>query len=223
MSEDNGDNYKPMSDEQRQRTMDFIVEHQAKFFSDIEALKETIAASNEVVDKKHQTTLRRLERLERVLTMAVVTGRRLRSDFRQSQNDIQSLFESSKEQNEKINMLIDMHLTTQGEINKLFEGQTELQKAQTELQKAQAEFQKAQTEFQKGQTELQKAQAEFQKGQTEFQKGQTELQKGQTELQKGMDEFREEMRGVIREMAQAIISTNQRIDNMENKVVTPES
>jgi len=231
MSEENGDNYKPMSDEQRQRTMDFILEHQAKFFADIEALKEAIAAKNETFDREHEKAMRRLERLERVLTLALVTGRRVRSDFRTSQNNIQSLFESSREQNEKINMLIEMRLSAQGEINKLFEGQAELQKGQAEFQKRQAELQEKQVEFQRGQVELQKGQVELQErqaklqeGQVEFQKGYAELQKGQVELQKrqielqvGMNEFREEIRGVIKEMARAITSTNQRIDKLENK------
>ena len=116
MDEQNGQsNGKPMSDEQRQRTMDFILEHQAKFFVDIEALKEAIVAVNSTQD----ISLRRLERIERIVTMALVVGRRVRSDFRKTQEDLRLLAESHREQNEKINILIDSHIAAQEEMREI--------------------------------------------------------------------------------------------------------
>jgi uncharacterized coiled-coil DUF342 family protein len=99
MSEENNNNngdYKPMTDEQRQRMMDFILEHQAKFSVDIDKLNEA-----------HDKAIIRLDRLERIMKMALVAGRRVRSEFRQSQSDIKELREQGYEQDKRITVIID--------------------------------------------------------------------------------------------------------------------
>lgn len=61
-----------MTDEERQRTMDFILQQQAKFAADTERLKEEDARAH-----------RRIDRLERVLKLAIRAGRRERKEFRE--------------------------------------------------------------------------------------------------------------------------------------------
>lgn len=66
MSEGGGNN-----GDRRQRQMDFILEHQAKFTADIEELKAA-----------DERALKRTERLERVVKLMVRALRRERRDFR---------------------------------------------------------------------------------------------------------------------------------------------
>lgn len=101
MSDDNDNgNGQPMTNEQRQRMMDFILSQQAQFFADLEAMKEAFAT-------EHAQAIHRLDRLERVLKMALVAGRRVRSEFRQSQKEIKELRESGYEQDKRITAIID--------------------------------------------------------------------------------------------------------------------
>jgi ribosomal protein L17 len=60
-----------MTDEERQRQMDFIIEQQAQFAADVQRLE----ASDERAGK-------RLDRLERVVKLAVRAGLRTRRDVR---------------------------------------------------------------------------------------------------------------------------------------------
>lgn len=64
-----------MTDEERQRQMDFILEQQAQFTVDMEALKAT-----------DERAVRRLDRLERVLTLAIRAGQRERKETREKFN-----------------------------------------------------------------------------------------------------------------------------------------
>lgn len=64
-----------MTDEERQRTMDFIVVKQAQFTIDIEELK-----------KADERAERRIGRVERVLKLAIRAGVRERRDFRERYN-----------------------------------------------------------------------------------------------------------------------------------------
>ena len=97
MNEDNGNtNGLPMDDERRQRTMEFILEHQAKFHSDIEQL--TINVSELTND---------IKQIWRILRMGLVAGRRVRSEFRRSQAEIKELREMGYEQDKRITAIID--------------------------------------------------------------------------------------------------------------------
>jgi methyl-accepting chemotaxis protein len=97
MNEDNGNtNGLPMDDERRQRTMEFILEHQAKFHSDIEQLTVNVS---ELTDD--------IKQIWRILRMALVAGRRVRSEFRQSQAEIKELREMGYEQDKRITAIID--------------------------------------------------------------------------------------------------------------------
>jgi methyl-accepting chemotaxis protein len=98
MSDDNGNtNGVSMDDERRQRTREFILEHhQAKFHSDIEQL--TTNVSELTAD---------IKQIWRILKIALVTGRRVRSEFRQSQVEIKELREMGYEQDRRITAIID--------------------------------------------------------------------------------------------------------------------
>ena len=61
-----------MTDEERQRAMDFIVEQQAKFFVDIDKLNES-----------YRNAEGRFDRDERVLKLMIRAGRRLRKRVRE--------------------------------------------------------------------------------------------------------------------------------------------
>ncbi len=81
MSEENGNG----SNERRQRQMDFILEHQAKFSADIEELKAA-----------DERAARRVERLERLAKLFVRAGARERRAF-----------------TERYNMLLDAQIKTE--------------------------------------------------------------------------------------------------------------
>jgi len=61
-----------MTDEERQRAMDFIVEQQAKFFVDIDKLNES-----------YRNAEGRFDRDERILKLMIRAGRRLRKRVRE--------------------------------------------------------------------------------------------------------------------------------------------
>lgn len=65
MSEENGD-------DRRQRQMDFILEHQAKFSADIEEMKAA-----------DERATHRMDRGERVLKLAITAGQRERRAWRE--------------------------------------------------------------------------------------------------------------------------------------------
>ena len=69
----------PMTDEERQRAMDFIVAQQAKNSVDIENLNES-----------HRRAEGRLDRTERILKLLIKAGRRARSEMRE-QNELFNL------------------------------------------------------------------------------------------------------------------------------------
>lgn len=96
MSEENGNtkNGEGQADK-RQQTIDFILEHQAKFSVDIDRLTNNVS------------------QLGRIVKMAVVAGRKVRSEFRESQIEIKEMREVMKEQDKRISAIIDTNLELQ--------------------------------------------------------------------------------------------------------------
>ena len=90
----NGDN--SLDERKRQNTMDFILEHQAKFSVDIDKLTSDVGQLTNSVS-----------RLERIVKMVVVAGRKVRSEFRESQNEIKEMRETMREQDKRITVIID--------------------------------------------------------------------------------------------------------------------
>lgn len=110
-----------MNDEERQRTMDFILGAQAKFTTDAQELKEADARAKEADER----AVNRLDRLERVVKLMVRAGRRERRDWRerytalldsQMQNEerFATLAESQAHTDQRLNALIDIVSETRG-------------------------------------------------------------------------------------------------------------
>ena len=76
--ESNGKKFSAMTPAERDQTMHFMVDQQAQFFADLEAMKEIVNGLL-TVDARHQ---RRLERVENIIRSALVIGRRERSRIR---------------------------------------------------------------------------------------------------------------------------------------------
>lgn len=97
-----------MTEEERQRQMDFILEQQAQFTVDMDALR--------VADER---SARRLSRLERVLMLAIRAGQRERTETRERVNTLISaqthteealaqLAESQAHSDRRLDALIDI-------------------------------------------------------------------------------------------------------------------
>ena len=90
-----------MTDEERQRAMDFIVEQQAKFSVDIEQLNES-----------YRRAEHRFDRDERILKLMIKAGRRARLNMRE-QDELwkrrhADLVESGKHTDRRLDALIDI-------------------------------------------------------------------------------------------------------------------
>ena len=90
-----------MSDEERQRAMDFIVEQQAKFSVNIEQLNES-----------YRKAEHRFDRDERILKLMIKAGRRAREHMRE-QDEVwkrqhADLVESGKHTDRRLDALIDI-------------------------------------------------------------------------------------------------------------------
>ena len=70
-----------MTDEERQRAMDFIVEQQAKFFVDIDKLNES-----------YRNAEGRFDRDERILKLMIRAGRRVRKRLRELDKQFEQRF-----------------------------------------------------------------------------------------------------------------------------------
>src|SRR3954464_15429776 len=95
-----------MTDEERQRQMDFIVEQQAQFSVNMQKHQEAFAANMQKLEGADARSNKRIDRLERVLGLAIRSYRRER-----------------KETREKINALIAAQNRTEDAIAKLIESQ----------------------------------------------------------------------------------------------------
>jgi hypothetical protein len=89
-----------MTEEERQRQMDFILEQQAQFVTNMQRLEEADARA-----------AKRIDRVESVLKLAIRAGQRER-----------------KETGEKFNALIDAQMRTDEALAKLAESQTHTDK-----------------------------------------------------------------------------------------------
>lgn len=94
-----------MTDEERQRQMDFILNQQAQFSVNMQKLEEEDARSN-----------KRIDRLERVLGLAIRSYRRER-----------------KETREELNALVNAQTNTEDVVAKQGEAHTSLAEAHTSL------------------------------------------------------------------------------------------
>ena len=90
-----------MTDEERQRAMDFIVEQQAKNSVDIEALNEL-----------YRKAEHRFDRDERILKLMIKAGRRARQHMREQdelwRRQHTELVESGKHTDRRLDALIDI-------------------------------------------------------------------------------------------------------------------
>ena len=90
-----------MTDEERQRAMDFIVEQQAKFSVDIEKLNES-----------YRKAEGRFDRDERILKLMIRAGRRAREEMRehhkQFQYEIKVMREFQAHSDRRLDALIDI-------------------------------------------------------------------------------------------------------------------
>ena len=105
-----------MTDEERQRLMDFILNQQAQFSVNMQKLEEEDVRSN-----------KRIDRLERVLSLAIRSYRRER-----------------KETREKINALVNSQTHTEDVVEKLGESHARLAEALTKLAESHAKLAKSQ-------------------------------------------------------------------------------
>ena len=90
-----------MTDEERQRAMDFIVEQQAKFAVDIEQLNES-----------YRKAEHRFDRDERILKLMIKAGRRARQQMREQaelwKRQHAEIVESGKHTDRRLDALIDI-------------------------------------------------------------------------------------------------------------------
>lgn len=82
-----------MTDEERQRQMDFILEQQAQFTVNMQKLEEADARA-----------AKRIDRLERVMKLVIRAGLRERKEMRQS---IKALIASQKHTDQRLDTLIN--------------------------------------------------------------------------------------------------------------------
>jgi hypothetical protein len=104
-----------MTDEERQRQMDFIIEQQAQFTVNIQKLEENMQKLEENMQKLEESDVRaakRLDRLERVLKLAIRAGLRERKETRQSfketNKSIKALVDSQAHTDKRLDALIDV-------------------------------------------------------------------------------------------------------------------
>jgi hypothetical protein len=97
-----------MTDEERQRAMDFIVEQQAKFAVDIEQLNESYREA----ERRFQRDEYRLDRDERILKLLIKAGRRARQQLREQdelwKRQHAELVKSGKHTDRRLDALIDI-------------------------------------------------------------------------------------------------------------------
>jgi hypothetical protein len=98
-----------MTDEERQRQMDFILNQQVQFSVNMQKLEEADTRAN-----------KRIDRLERVLSLAIRSYRRER-----------------KETREKFNALVDAQTRTEDAVAKLDESQAKMAEAHVKLAESQ--------------------------------------------------------------------------------------
>ncbi len=90
-----------MTDEERQRTMDFILSQQAQFAANMQRLEE----SDERARVEQGRANNRIDRVERVLKLAIRAGLRERKDTREKLN---ALLESQAHTDKRLDALIDI-------------------------------------------------------------------------------------------------------------------
>jgi hypothetical protein len=106
-----------MTDEERQRQMDFILDQQAQFAVNMQKLEEADTRSN-----------KRIDRLEQVLVLAIRNYRRER-----------------KETREKLNALVNAQVYTEEVVDKIGESHTKLAKSLTKLTESHVKLAESQT------------------------------------------------------------------------------
>jgi methyl-accepting chemotaxis protein len=193
-----------MTNEEMEKAIEFLVNQQAKFFSDLVSLKDTFTMS-------HTQALVRLDRSERILKMAITAGRRLRSEFRASQSEIKEMREAMREQDKRITAIIDTNHELQDLARQNIEGIKEMRRGI-------AEMRHETTEMRHGMAELRRIVESGANEMAEMRHGISQMREGIAELrgivESGANEMTE-LRAVVKDMTQAIIATNKRIDGLE--------
>lgn len=104
-----------MTDEERQRQMDFIVNQQAQFTADMQKLKERQVEFDANMQKLEEDDVRankRIDRLERIMRLVISAGLRERKERRESSKEmresIQALIASQAHTDQRLDILIDI-------------------------------------------------------------------------------------------------------------------
>lgn len=104
-----------MTDEERQRQMDFILNQQAQFAANMQKYEERQAlfeerqvqfdANMKRLEEEDARANKRIDRLERVLKLAIRAGRRERNELRES---VKALIASQAHTDQRLDVLIDI-------------------------------------------------------------------------------------------------------------------
>jgi len=111
-----------MTDEERQRTMDFIIAQQAQFFASMQKLEESHQrleeSQREFEESQQRTALKtnrhdyQLDRLERILKLVIRAGvrerKRLREEDKRHEQHMAELRESQAHSDKRLDAFIDI-------------------------------------------------------------------------------------------------------------------
>lgn len=104
-----------MTDEERQRTMDFILDQQSRFWAGMQKLEESQAKIEETQRDVAVKTNRhdyQMDRLERILKLVIKAGRRERKHAREQderfEHRMEALRESQAHSDKRLDALIDI-------------------------------------------------------------------------------------------------------------------
>lgn len=127
-----------MTEDERQRQMDFILNNQAQFSADIQKLQEEQAKLQEGQAKLQESHAKLLESQSTLLEIQVEATQVVKRLAAVT-------LEGFKQTDSKIDALIDAQMRTDGSVIKIAEAQTKFAEAQAKLAEAQAELAEAQT------------------------------------------------------------------------------
>jgi chromosome segregation ATPase len=148
-----------MTDDERQRQMDFILNQQAQFTADIQKLQEGQAKLQEGQAKLQESQAQLQESQAQLQeSQAVLLERQV--DASQIVTRLASVtLEGFKQTNAKIDALIDAQMRTENSVTKIAEGQTKLTEGQIKLTEGQTKLTEGQTKLTEAQIKLAEAQA----------------------------------------------------------------
>ena len=182
-----------MTNEEMEKKMQFIVEQQALFFTDIQELKETVQALRETAQAMSEVdgqAMKRIDRLERVLKLAIRTGQRERKAWRTEM----------KRSDEKMDMVLDSQLRRD---ESLAAFQAQVGESQAQLNQTIARVNESHAQLNESQAQLNQTMA-----QSHAQLNQSHAQLNQAMAQLAVSQA---------EMVRTVLKVNERIDNIEER------